>query len=102
MWFREREIVAEYTRLEGSKHELLEVMENFRKHLGHEAVDEFVRLIEADQYGPVARVLMERYYDPKYEYTSKQYTYDLKVWVESVETAADEILSWYRTQVVKP
>lgn len=101
MWFREREIVAEYTRLEGSKHELLAVMENFRKHLGHEAVDEFIRLIQADQYGPVARVLMERYYDPKYEYTSNQYAYDLKVWVESVETAADEILSWYSTQVVK-
>lgn len=101
MWFREQEIVKEYTRMEGSKQELLAIMDNFRKHLGNEAVDHFVALLKADDYGPVAKVLMERYYDPKYEYTSKQYDYALKVWVESVAVAANEILTWYRQSVVK-
>lgn len=101
MWFREQEIVREYTRMEGAKQELLTIMDNFRKHLGNETVDEFVALIQANNYGPVAKVLMQRYYDPKYEYTSNQYTYDLKVWVESVEVAAQEILTWYRQSVVK-
>ncbi|MDK9711763.1 tRNA 2-selenouridine(34) synthase MnmH [Acidaminobacter sp.] len=100
MWFREREIVSEYTRHESSKAELLTVMDNFRKHLGNETVDQFEALIQANDYGPVARALMERYYDPKYEYTSVQYDYDLKVWVESVEDAAQEIHRWYEHQAV--
>jgi tRNA 2-selenouridine synthase len=96
MAFREKEIVKEYTRIEGSKQELLEVLEKFRKHFGNQKVEQFISQIREDQYEPVARALMEGYYDPKYEFTSNQYQYDLKIWVESVEQAAEEILHWYK------
>lgn len=99
MWFREQALVKEYTRAACSKHELLEVMENFRKHFGNAVVDQFIDSIQSDDYSSVARVLMKGYYDPKYEFTSKQYTYDLNVWVEDFEEAAQKIMSWYDDMV---
>lgn len=72
-----------------------DILNEFRKGLGHKAVDELQAKLLAGDYEGVAEVLMLGYYDPKYKHASRKVVYDTSFHIESVAEGTAAILSWY-------
>lgn len=95
---RAKYIVEEYTKAPNCKKEIQDSLNKIRKYMGNDEVDRLIELIEQENYYEVAAILMEKYYDPMYEHTQKDYKYDLVVEAEDFDRAAEEIYEWYKRE----
>lgn len=71
-----------------------EILNEFRKTMGHKVVDELQAKLQSGAYADVAEVLMLSYYDPKYKHASQKVIYDASLHMQSVEEAAACLMSW--------
>lgn len=94
-------LVHEYMAEESHKEAICEVLEMFRKHVGNESVETMRLDVLSGKGHETAKILMEQYYDPKYEFTSNQYAYDWKFKLDTPETTAKAIAEWIKKGMPK-
>ncbi|GBG05699.1 tRNA 2-selenouridine synthase [Paenibacillus agaridevorans] len=70
---RVRHIVEDYRPLE-HKQELIQGFQRIRRHIHTPVAKEIAACLEADQYEAAVRLLLEHYYDPRYEHAMSQYS----------------------------
>lgn len=75
--------------------ELVFSLDNLRKYLGNKNIDRYIELINKHEYKQVIEELIIKYYDPLYEYKSRDYN---KVFYNNdVYRTTKDIIKWVRT-----
>lgn len=75
--------------------ELIFSLDNLRKYLGDKNIDRYIELINKYEYKQVIEELIIKYYDPLYEYKSRDYN---KVFYNNdVYRTTKDIIKWVRT-----
>jgi tRNA 2-selenouridine synthase len=67
--------------------------------LGHETIDLLLSYLESDNYPPLIKILLERYYDPRYFYTIDKLTFLETFQYLSSQETADAIASFCQSEV---
>ena len=78
----------------GTDEELIKSLNYLRQQLGHEKIDEYIQMIENNQYRGVIGDLMINYYDPHYEYKNRKYIKIFKN--EDSRKTARDIENWIK------
>lgn len=78
----------------GTDKELITSLNYLRKQLSHKVIDEYIQMINLDDYRTVIKNLMIEYYDPHYEYKNRKYRSIFKNVDSSV--TADNIIKWIK------
>jgi len=94
--FRTKLIVKEYTQFENCNQEIIECIKRLTKYIGEKNVDRYCSSVLKSEYEVVVSELMLKHYDPMYMHTSNKYDYKLKVMVEDIKTAVDQIENWVK------
>ena len=76
----------------GTDEELIVALNYLRQQLGHEKIDNYIHMINQDQYGQIIGDLMINYYDPHYEYKNRKYIKTFNN--ENSILTADKIIKW--------
>lgn len=76
-----------YVEKGGGLDSLMQPLNRLRKRLGNEAVDRMAAQLQEGDYHTVIRTLLVDYYDPLYQYSIDQYTFDYTVTYESLDEA---------------
>lgn len=92
--FRKDILIGEYVPTEETVNELIEVLNNFRKPMGHKMVDDLQEAMRAGDLGHVAEVLMIQYYDPKYKHASKDVKIERTYHVNTIDQTVNELDLW--------
>lgn len=77
----------------GGLESLIQPLNRLRKRLGNQVVDDLIALLEGGDYRSVIRTLLTDYYDPLYQYSIDQYTFDYAVEYESLDEAEAALFS---------
>lgn len=99
MDFRKQVLIREYCVDDSYIDQMIEIMENFRKMMGHERVNYLQERLRNRDLEEVAEILMLEYYDPKYKHASRHVTYDLSYEIQNISDAAEKILAWEKEQL---
>ena len=91
MEFRSNLIVDEYTKIEGCNEEICDALINLKKYLGEKKVETYCELVRNNEYGEVTKELMVNYYDPMYMHSANSYTYEEKVFINSIDHGVEEM-----------
>lgn len=94
--FRKEILCQEYVFCSEAVDEIALILNEFRKSLGHKAVDAMQEQLQVEDYASVAEVLMLSYYDPKYKHASRQVVYDASFHIQSVKEGTDCITAWLK------
>lgn len=81
-----------YVEKGGGLESLLQPLNRLRKRLGNEMVDTMIVQLEQGDYKAVIKPLLFDYYDPLYQYSIDQYTFDYTVNYETLDAAEAELL----------
>ena len=73
--------------------EIMEKLDVLQKRLGKSNVDELKALMSRKDYDAVAKILLERYYDPLYKYSLDKLDYRLKCSYDNAEMKLKELIS---------
>lgn len=76
------------------KKELVECINRFRKRLGHERVNKFIEMFNNEKYEEVIEEYLVGYYDPLYNHSVKQYTYDMFVNTDDIDEGLQNIINF--------
>lgn len=85
---RVRHIVADYQPSE-HKQALMEGFKHIKGRIHTPVAKEIMTSLESEQYEQAVRLLLEHYYDPRYEYSMQQYGHEIRV-IEA-STIADAV-----------
>ncbi len=99
MAFRKQVLIREYCVDESYVDQMIEIMEGFRKTMGHEKVNMLQELLKKRELETVAEILMTEYYDPKYKHASRDVHYDLTFEIQSIQDSVDRLLKWQAEQL---
>lgn len=91
--FRADQIVKDYITKPEDVKEISDTLDHFVRFVGHKMVEELKGMLDQGEYHKVARILMTEYYDPKYAH--REYHYAKRFHVKDVESAVQEISTWY-------
>lgn len=97
--FRKQVLIREYCVDDSYIDQMIEIMENFRKMMGHERVNYLQNRLRDRALEEVAEILMLEYYDPKYKHASRNVTYDLSYEIQSISDAVERLLTWEKEQL---
>lgn len=97
--FRKQVLIREYCVDDSYILQMIEIMENFRKTMGNERVNDLQTLLKKGDLETVAEILMLEYYDPKYKHASRNVAYDLSYEIQSISEAVDTLLAWEKEQL---
>lgn len=92
--FRKRILIEEYAHCEDYVQKMIEVMNGFRKQLGHEQVNLLQEKLSAGDLDYVAEFLMLHYYDPKYNHSSTGVIYDDTFEMTDIAAMANRLCKW--------
>lgn len=92
--FRKGILIEEYAHCQDYIQQMIEVMNGFRKQLGHEQVNLLQEKLSAGDLDYVAEFLMLHYYDPKYNHSSTGVIYDDTFEMTNVAAMADRLCLW--------
>ncbi len=81
-----------YVEKGGGLESLLQPLNRLRKRLGNEPVDRMIQQLEQGDYKAVIKPLLFDYYDPLYQYSIDQYTFDYTVNYETLDEAEAALL----------
>ena len=95
--FRSDLITKEYTKSEQCNKEICEALMNLKKYIGEKNADHYCELVSKNEYDEVVKELMVKYYDPLYNHTSKEYSYEMSIIVENILSAAEELKQFFST-----
>jgi tRNA 2-selenouridine synthase len=73
--------------------EIMEKLDVLQKRLGKPSVDELKALMDRKDYDAVARILLEKYYDPLYKYSLDKLDYILKCSYDNAESELKKFTS---------
>lgn len=96
--FRKEILIQEYAHCPSYIEDMVEVMNGFRKQLGHAKVDELQVKLRQGDLAFVAEMLMLEYYDPKYAHSSTGVVYDAVYDVTSVMEMTQTLQKWVEGQ----
>jgi tRNA 2-selenouridine synthase len=94
--FRTDLIIKEYTKEGNCNEEIVGCLERLGKYIGEKNVDRYSQLVLKSEYDVVVSELMTKHYDPMYMHASDKYDYALKVQVEDIKAATEEIENWVK------
>lgn len=97
--FRKDILIGEYTPTPETVNELISVLDNFRKPMGHKVVDSLQEAMREGNLGHVAEVLMIQYYDPKYKHASKDIVMDESYHVTNIADTVFELDQWRKANM---
>lgn len=81
-----------YVEKGGGLESLLQPLNRLRKRLGNEVIDTMIAQLEQGNYQAVIKPLLFDYYDPLYQYSIDQYTFDYTVTYETLDEAEAALL----------
>lgn len=94
--FRTKIILEEYLKEDTHRQDILDCLNKLGKYISEKNVHRYREMIIDNQYDKVVEELMVKYYDPMYTHTSNQYDYELKLHINNIHDAAENIEKWYR------
>lgn len=94
--FRVNIIVNEYIKDENNKIEIFNCLDKLNKYISRSNLEKYKTLLEKENYNELAKELMEKYYDPLYMNSAKNYDYVLKVNVDNIDKSAEIIENWFK------
>ena len=79
----------------------IEVLRNcinkFRKRLGHQKVDEYIKLLEEGKVEELVEKYLVEYYDPLYMHSVEKYKYNKVINFDNMDKALDEAIKFHKT-----
>ncbi|MGH4125806.1 MAG: tRNA 2-selenouridine(34) synthase MnmH [Clostridium sp.] len=94
--FRTNLIINEYTKVGNCNTEIVDCLKRLEKHIGEKNVDMYCSAVLKSEYEVVVSELMIKYYDPMYMHSASKYDYELKIMVEDIKTATEQIENWFK------
>jgi tRNA 2-selenouridine synthase len=79
---------------------VLTILKSLRSKLGNATVDKLCSLLGKGDYSGLVHILLTDYYDKRYDNCMKQYTYQLEISSEDIETAAG-VLTDFRNELLR-
>jgi tRNA 2-selenouridine synthase len=76
------------------KKELVDCINRFRKRLGHEKIDKLIEMFNNGKYEEVIEEYLVDYYDPLYNHSVKQYTYDMIINADDINKALQKVINF--------
>jgi tRNA 2-selenouridine synthase len=93
--FRVNLIVNEYLKKINAKTEIIESLVKFSNYISKHDIETYREMLVNNEFNEVTKNLMVKYYDPLYLKSAKSYLYDLKIFINSIEEAANSIEKEY-------
>lgn len=84
-------ILDEYTK-KIDKDKTIIIVRSLKMKLGQKTIDELEMLLEAEDYIPFIKILLEKYYDPLYEHSLAKYNYIARIKNSDSKSAAEEVI----------
>lgn len=88
-----------YDRNEDNLQALRQCINTFRKRLGNKTVDEYLELLDKEQYEELVEKFLVFYYDPLYMHSVNQYKYDDVMKFEDINDITEKLISFHKTAV---
>ena len=88
-----------YDRNEDNLQALRQCINTFRKRLGNKTVDEYLELLDKEQYEELVEKFLVFYYDPLYMHSVNQYKYNDVMKFEDVDDITEKLISFHKTAV---
>ena len=92
--FRAKILTDEYAKGESCKEEIIESLNKMSKYIGEKSIGRYTELVIKGEYEEVAKELMVKYYDPMYTNEFNKYKYELKFFIDNIETSSLYIKNW--------
>ncbi len=97
--FRKQVLIKEYCVDQSYVVEMIDILNGFRKMMGHDRVDYLQEILRKGELEEVAEILMLEYYDPKYKHASRHVTYDISHEITSIQETAEMLQKWQSEQL---
>lgn len=88
-----------YNRNEENIQSLRKCINTFRKRLGNKTVDEYLELLDNEQYEELVEKFLVYYYDPLYMHSVNQYKYNDIMKFEDINDITQKLISFHKTAV---
>ena len=88
-----------YDRNEDNIQALRQCISTFRKRLGNKTVDEYLELLDNEQYEELVEKFLVFYYDPLYMHSVNQYKYNDVIKFEDINDITEKLISFHKTAV---
>ena len=88
-----------YDRNEENIQALRGCISTFRKRLGNKTVDEYLELLDNEQYEELVEKFLVFYYDPLYMHSVNQYKYNDVIKFEDINDITEKLISFHKTAV---
>lgn len=89
---RVENLYRDYVERGGGVDSLIQPLNRLRKRMGNEPVDAMIQQLQEGDFKAVIRPLLFDYYDPLYQYSIDQYTFDYTVNYETLDEAEAALL----------
>ena len=86
-----------YNRDENNIQDLRKCINTFRKRLGNNTVDEYLKLLDNKQYEELVEKFLVSYYDPLYMHSVNQYKYNDIMKFEDINDITQKLVSFHKT-----
>lgn len=86
-----------YNRNENNIQDLRKCINTFRKRLGNNTVDEYLKLLDNKQYEELVENFLVSYYDPLYMHSVNQYKYNDIMKFEDINDITQKLISFHKT-----
>lgn len=84
----------------GKEQALIACIDKLRKRISNETADKLIGFVHNDNYEPLVSDLLTYYYDPLYQYTINQYTYDFKIYFKDLKETTSALMDLYRKDFI--
>lgn len=86
-----------YDRDEENILSLRQCISTFRKRLGNQTVDEYLKLLDDEKYEELVEKFLVNYYDPLYMHSVDQYKYNDIIKFEDIKDTTEKLISFHKT-----
>ena len=96
---RVRRILEEYhPRDEETLFKIEAILPALKESLGKNVVEQLKTLLKQNKFEDFITILLEKYYDPRYEHGMRDYQYDLELSAEDLEQTQKDLIGFHSTQ----
>ena len=98
---RVRRILEEYhPRDEETLFKIEAILPALKESLGKNVVEQLKTLLQQNKFEDFITILLEKYYDPRYEHGMRGYQYDLELSAEDLEQTQRDLIEFHSAQPI--
>jgi len=98
---RVRRILEEYhPRDEETLFKIEAILPALKESLGKDVVEQLKTLLHQNKFEDFITILLEKYYDPRYEHGMRDYQYDLELSAEDLEQTQKDLIGFHSAQPI--